>query len=41
MGEWPDFVKLAEAHGATGVRLTDKSHAGRATCARRSRRPAR
>jgi acetolactate synthase-1/2/3 large subunit len=25
MGEWPDFVKLAEAHGGTGVRLTDKS----------------
>ena len=24
MGEWPDFVKLAEAHGATGVRLRDK-----------------
>jgi acetolactate synthase-1/2/3 large subunit len=23
-GEWPDFVKLAEAHGATGVRLSDK-----------------
>jgi acetolactate synthase-1/2/3 large subunit len=25
MGQWPDFVKLAEAHGATGVRLTDKT----------------
>jgi acetolactate synthase-1/2/3 large subunit len=25
MGDWPDFVKLAEAHGATGVRLTDKT----------------
>jgi acetolactate synthase I/II/III large subunit len=24
MGSWPDFVKLAEAHGATGVRLEDK-----------------
>jgi acetolactate synthase I/II/III large subunit len=24
MGKWPDFVKLAEAYGATGVRLTDK-----------------
>jgi acetolactate synthase I/II/III large subunit len=24
MGEFPDFVKLAEAHGVTGVRLTDK-----------------
>jgi acetolactate synthase-1/2/3 large subunit len=25
MGEWPDWVKLAEAYGATGVRLTDKA----------------
>ncbi|MHB8690555.1 MAG: biosynthetic-type acetolactate synthase large subunit [Solirubrobacteraceae bacterium] len=25
MGQWPDFVKLAEAYGATGMRLTDKS----------------
>ncbi|HEU4702235.1 MAG TPA: biosynthetic-type acetolactate synthase large subunit [Conexibacter sp.] len=25
MGQWPDFVKLAEAHGATGIRLTDKA----------------
>src|SRR6476661_4862459 len=25
MGEWPDFVKLAEAYGATGMRLPDKS----------------
>jgi acetolactate synthase-1/2/3 large subunit len=24
-GEYPDFVKLAEAYGATGLRLTDKS----------------
>ena len=24
-GGWPDFVKLAEAHGATGVRLTEKT----------------
>jgi acetolactate synthase-1/2/3 large subunit len=24
MGSWPDFVKLAEAHGATGVRFEDK-----------------
>jgi acetolactate synthase-1/2/3 large subunit len=23
-GGWPDFVKLAEAHGATGIRLTEK-----------------
>jgi len=25
MGQWPDFVKLAEAHGATGIRLQDKN----------------
>ncbi|MGB2710516.1 MAG: biosynthetic-type acetolactate synthase large subunit [Conexibacter sp.] len=25
MGRWPDFVKLAEAYGAHGVRLTDKT----------------
>jgi acetolactate synthase-1/2/3 large subunit len=25
MGVWPDFVKLAEAHGATGLRFTDKT----------------
>jgi acetolactate synthase I/II/III large subunit len=25
MGQWPDFVKLAEAYGAHGVRLTDKT----------------
>ncbi|HET8754731.1 MAG TPA: biosynthetic-type acetolactate synthase large subunit [Solirubrobacteraceae bacterium] len=25
MGEWPDWVKLADAYGATGVRLTDKA----------------
>ncbi len=25
MGEFPDFVKLAEAYGVTGIRLTDKS----------------
>ena len=24
-GGWPDFVKLAEAHGATGIRLEDKA----------------
>src|SRR2546421_871966 len=24
MGQWPDFVKLAEAHGATGMRFEDK-----------------
>jgi acetolactate synthase-1/2/3 large subunit len=24
MGQWPDFVKLAEAYGATGMRLEDK-----------------
>jgi len=25
MGQWPDWVKLAEAYGATGVLLTDKA----------------
>jgi acetolactate synthase-1/2/3 large subunit len=25
MGEYPDFVKLADAYGATGIRLTDKT----------------
>jgi acetolactate synthase-1/2/3 large subunit len=25
MGSFPDFVKLAEAYGATGMRLTDKT----------------
>jgi acetolactate synthase-1/2/3 large subunit len=25
MGQYPDFVKLAEAYGATGMRLTDKT----------------
>src|SRR3954462_13850747 len=25
MGAWPDFVKLAEAYGATGFRFTDKT----------------
>jgi acetolactate synthase-1/2/3 large subunit len=24
MGQWPDFVKVAEAYGATGMRLRDK-----------------
>jgi acetolactate synthase-1/2/3 large subunit len=24
-GQWPDFVKVAEAYGATGLRLTDKT----------------
>jgi acetolactate synthase-1/2/3 large subunit len=24
MGQWPDFVKLAEAYGATGLRFEDK-----------------
>ncbi len=24
-GQWPDFVKLAEAYGATGLRLSDKT----------------
>jgi acetolactate synthase I/II/III large subunit len=25
MGQWPDFVKVAEAYGATGMRFTDKA----------------
>ena len=25
MGEFPDFVKLAEAYGVTGMRLSDKT----------------
>jgi acetolactate synthase-1/2/3 large subunit len=25
MGQFPDFVKLAEAYGATGLRFEDKS----------------
>jgi acetolactate synthase-1/2/3 large subunit len=25
MGSYPDFVKLADAYGATGLRLTDKA----------------
>jgi acetolactate synthase I/II/III large subunit len=25
MGQWPDFVRLAEAYGCTGVRLSDKA----------------
>jgi acetolactate synthase-1/2/3 large subunit len=25
MGEWPDWVKLADAYGAVGVRLSDKT----------------
>ena len=29
MGQWPDFVKLAEAYGATGLRFEDKTHARR------------
>jgi len=24
MGQWPDFVKLADAYGATGMRFEDK-----------------
>ncbi len=25
MGQWPDFLKVAEAYGATGMRLSDKA----------------
>ena len=28
MGQWPDFVKLAEAYGATGMRLHRQAHPG-------------
>ncbi len=31
MGQWPDFVKLAEAYGATGMRFEDKARWSR-TC---------
>ena len=41
MGSYPDFVKLAEAYGATGMRLTDKTHARRRHARRRSRPRAR
>jgi thiamine pyrophosphate-dependent acetolactate synthase large subunit-like protein len=41
MGEFPDFVKLAEAYGATGLRFTDKTLAGRGHARARSRRPGR
>jgi acetolactate synthase-1/2/3 large subunit len=27
MGQWPDFVKVADAYGATGIRLRDKREA--------------
>ena len=37
MGEFPDFVKLAEAYGATGMRLTDKTTLVEDMQARRSR----
>ena len=40
MGAWPDFVKLAEAYGATGMRLTTRRRSS-TTCARRSRPRAR
>ena len=29
MGQYPDFVKLADAYGATGMRLDRQDHAGR------------
>ena len=40
MGASPDFVKLAEAYGATGMRVTDKNEArGRDEGGARDRRP--
>ena len=41
MGAFPDFVKLAEAYGATGMRLDRQGDAGRGHAAPRSRRRAR
>ena len=41
MGQFPDFVKLAEAYGATGMRLDGQDDAGRRHARRRSRRPGR
>ena len=41
MGEFPDFVKLAEAYGVTGMRFTDKTHARRGHASARSRPRAR
>ena len=40
MGQFPDFVKLAEAYGATGMRLDGQDDARRRHAARRSRRRA-
>ena len=37
MGQWPDCVKLAEAYGATGMRLDGQDARSSRTCARRSR----
>ena len=41
MGEWPDFVKLAEAYGAHRHAPDRQDARSSTTCARRSRRPAR
>ena len=41
MGSFPDFVKLAEAYGATGMRLHGQDDARRRHEGARSRRPAR
>jgi len=40
MGEFPDFVKLAEAYGATGLRFTTRTRSS-TTSVRRSRHPVR
>jgi acetolactate synthase-1/2/3 large subunit len=39
MGQYPDFVKLADAYGATGMRLDDKTTLGLRHEGGRSRRP--
>ena len=39
MGQYPDFVKLADAYGATGMRLDGQDARWSTACARRSRRP--
>ena len=41
MGSFPDFVKLAEAYGVTGMRFEDKTHARRGHEARDRHRRAR
>ena len=40
MGQWPDFVKLAEAYGGDRHAPDGQDDAGRGHARRRSRRPA-